>query len=68
MTDPKEIEAEISRLQAETQLLRARHAKVRAQRELDYDQEPWFMSRWWTPWALTFGAMAITATLIKALT
>lgn len=64
MTDAQTT-AEIDRLNAETELLRARHAHDRAQRLLDKD-EPWFMSRWWTPWVLTFGAMAITATLIKA--
>jgi hypothetical protein len=67
MTDAQ-TKDEIDRLNAETELLRARHAHERAQRQLDSDSEPWFMTRWWTPWALTFGAMAITATLIKALT
>lgn len=64
MTDAQTT-AEIDRLNAETELLRARHAHERAKRLHDED-EPWFMNRWWTPWVLTFGAMAITATLIKA--
>ena len=60
--------AEIDRLHAETELLRAQLDRERVQRQLEEDREPWFMNRWWTPWVLTFGAMAITTILIKAFT